>query len=233
MYTAEIVIAIVLIVGVVLPIPGRLELKVVQTGSMMPTLPVGSLVAVVPAVTYNIGDIITFSGETDNTIPITHRVAGIVREGGSTKYVTKGDANNGPDVEKTAYRDVLGKVAYSVPHLGSVLDFIRSRQGFVFTVGAPTGLIVFGEIVALYGARRKRREASDTGIVYGNDRLRGSYPGTGSVPEHVSVSAYAPTRIRTPYTNSVSMDGIVRTRVAMHERIQASLDGYTVNLRGV
>jgi len=224
----------VLLIGTFAPTATLPTMRIVLSGSMEPVMPVGSAVFVMPSAQYVVGDIITFG---TGNIPTTHRVAHIEHEAGHVRYITKGDANEERDNESTSYDAVVGKVVYTVPRLGYVLAFARTQNGYLAMVVVPAGLIILDELLVMYaamrGMRRKRREASETGIVYGNgnNRPHRSYPGTGSVPEYVSVSAYAPTRIRTPYTTPVSMDGVVRTRTPMREQVQENISGYIVNLR--
>lgn len=159
---AEVVVAAVLIVGLLVPLPGKIEFKIVQSGSMEPALPVGSVVAIVPAASYGVGDIITFGYDTKKRIPTTHRIAGIEREGGSVHYRTKGDANEEADNASIAHASVIGKVTASVPRLGFVLDFARSKNGFMFMVVLPAMLIVLDELITIFGVvqgMRRRRES--------------------------------------------------------------------------
>jgi signal peptidase len=114
----------------------------VMTGSMRPTLPVGSMVFTRPQATYNIGDIITFNR---GNITITHRI--IAKEGPS--FVTKGDANNAADVQKVLARDIIGKDIAIVPFIGRVAGFIKTPLGFGLLLGLPTLLFVFLEALQI------------------------------------------------------------------------------------
>lgn len=74
------------------------------------------------------GDIITFypiKGVTDTFL--THRIVKVSKELDGKKglfFTTQGDANSGADtpIESKQY---VGKVIYHIPHVGTVLDFIR------------------------------------------------------------------------------------------------------------
>jgi len=154
----EVAVSAVLLVGLLVPLPGKLELKIVQSGSMEPELPVGSVVAVVPTQEYRVGDIITFGKDTKKRIPTTHRIVEIERKNGGIRYITKGDANEEADNGQVAYASVIGKVVADVPRLGYVLDFARSRNGFTFMVVVPALFIVLDELLTIVATVRSMRK---------------------------------------------------------------------------
>lgn len=146
-----------------LPITGNVEIKIVKSGSMDPTIPVGSLVVVWPTLSYQVGDIVTFGRDTARDIPTTHRIVGTRVENGATLYQTKGDANEEADPKETALRDVIGKVVLTVPFAGYVLDFARQPLGFGFLIGLPAAMIIVDEAFNIYrevAALRRRRKGS-------------------------------------------------------------------------
>ena len=100
------------------------EIYNVTSGSMEPTLPVGSVIYVeyIKPESIKEGDIIAFhSGGS----VITHRaVENHIFEG---KISTKGDANAMVDVSDVPYDDVIGVVKYHFPYLGNYL-MIYSHQ---------------------------------------------------------------------------------------------------------
>jgi signal peptidase I len=231
---AELIVASVLMVGLMVPLPGHVSFKIVQSGSMVPALPVGSVVTVVPQATYRVGDIITFGGDDGKRIPTTHRIESITREGGATRYVTKGDANEERDNGITAYDKVIGKVVYTVPRLGYMLDFARSRKGFTYTVVIPAGLIILDELLTIYGAVRGRRR----------DELYGYENGDAVTGNESPVPRYqyqVPHVFQTPTSRlqpRVPFDGIQvvrrsapRPQSTLGERVRAGIDGYTVILK--
>jgi len=81
------------------PLTGRYRVLTVLSGSMRPTLPVGSIVVVTPQPLDDIrvGDIITFQEPGDRLVLETHRVVRILRDGPVPVVVTKGDDNARPD----------------------------------------------------------------------------------------------------------------------------------------
>lgn len=114
----------------------------VMTGSMKPSLPVGSMVFTYPMKTYNVGDIITFRrGE----ITITHRIAEIQ----GNQLITKGDANKTADQQKVSSHDIIGKDVVVVPFIGRVSGFIKTPLGFGLLLGIPTLLFVILEALQI------------------------------------------------------------------------------------
>ena len=78
---------------------GRAQLLTVVSGSMQPTLPLGSLVLVVPrgAGAVRVGDVITFSPPGDNSRTVTHRVVDVQGTADGIQVHTRGDANRVAD----------------------------------------------------------------------------------------------------------------------------------------
>lgn len=144
-----------LFLATLMPIPGNIEIKIVKSGSMEPSIPVGSIVVVKPAATYVAGDVITFGKDSGREIPTTHRIANIQTESGSTLYTTKGDANEEADSEQILRDDIIGKVFVHVPYAGYVLDFARQPIGFSLLIGVPAALIILEELLSIFKETRK------------------------------------------------------------------------------
>src|SRR3989344_7930455 len=121
-------LSILLLVGVaglflasILPIPGNIEIKIVKSGSMEPSISVGSLVVIKPFEAYKVGNVVTFGRDTKTEIPTTHRVVSVRETEGTIWYTTKGDANEEADPQEIAGREVIGKVLVAVPYAGFIL----------------------------------------------------------------------------------------------------------------
>jgi len=144
-------------------LPGY-ELRIVQSGSMEPAVPVGSVVLIQPAERYAVDDIVTFGDDRNGSLPTTHRIVGDTLVGGELAYITKGDANEEADIEPVPQTDIRGKVRFSLPYLGFVLDFARQPLGFALLIGIPAFLVVVEEVSNLYQALRpsRRKEAKET-----------------------------------------------------------------------
>lgn len=137
-------------VSVVPAVTGASALTVLS-GSMEPTLPVGS-VAVVrtqPVDQISPGDVITFTDrdpDSSATRVVTHRVVSVEQGPGGLSFRTKGDANNTPDQHPTAIADVHGVLWYSVPVAGWLRQFLISPAGLFYLVGVVL-LMVAGHLV--------------------------------------------------------------------------------------
>jgi signal peptidase len=143
-----------LLFGTVTPFPSGIEIKIVQSGSMEPSISTGSLVIIYPQDTYNIGDVITYGEDSGGAVPTTHRVIDKEEQNGEVVFTTKGDANEEPDPEAVPRSDVIGGVMVSVPTLGYILDFARTPLGFALLVGIPAAHVVLEE--SMYIWRRMR-----------------------------------------------------------------------------
>lgn len=155
-----------LLIGSMLPIPGNVELKIVKSGSMEPTIPTGSLVIVKPGTRYSIGDVITFGADTATQIPTTHRIIAFTGENRETMYTTKGDANEEADPNPVARQDVIGKIVFHIPYVGFILDFARQPLGFALLIGVPAALVILEEVITItrevkLALRRRRSEKDD------------------------------------------------------------------------
>lgn len=149
-----------LFVATLMPIPGNVQIKVVKSGSMEPAIRTGSIVAIRPAASYKVGDVITFGKDTKTQIPTTHRIVGIEGVGASATYTTRGDANDTADQVVTRISDIRGKVLFTVPFAGYALAFARTKLGFFLLVGVPALFVFVEEGFAIYKelARARRRK---------------------------------------------------------------------------
>ena len=152
------IIAVLLIVSV-FPITGNYKVLTVLSGSMEPAIKTGAVVVIKPASDYKIGDIITFGHSTRTETPITHRIYDIKIAGGQAVYITKGDANNSPDIKEIAKKDVEGKVLFSVPYFGYLINFVKKPIGFILIIIAPAAIIVYDEIRKIYKEIKNKKKA--------------------------------------------------------------------------
>ena len=154
------VIALALIISI-LPIPGNIKILSVLSGSMEQTIQTGSVVIIKPVVQYRIGDIITFRQGQKNQTPTTHRIYDIRLQTGQPIYITKGDANNAPDIKEISPSDILGQVMFSVPLAGYIIDFAKKPIGFMLIIIIPAAVIIYDEVKKIYEEIRKKKKAKN------------------------------------------------------------------------
>jgi len=154
-----ILIALLLIFSA-FPIPGNYRLLVVKSGSMEPAIKMGSLVVIKPQNDYKIGDIITFGPFSKNHPPTTHRIHDIKITGGSSFYITKGDANNAPDQREISQKDIIGKVIFSIPYIGYAIEAAKKPIGFLLIIIVPALLIIFDEVKKILKEIQDKRNSS-------------------------------------------------------------------------
>lgn len=129
----------------------------VLSGSMVPRLPVGSVVVDRPVDpdSLRIGDIVTYALGKDL---ITHRVVAIEHAATGPVFITKGDANRTADVEPVAASQVRGRLWYDVPYIGIARDFLISKPGLMAMGGALLLVAAVWFLVRLY---RPSQSAAD------------------------------------------------------------------------
>lgn len=135
--------------GQSVPSVAGFQIYVVLGGSMSPVFEAGSIVLVQPLKASAIleGDIITYRdpGKGNAGVIVTHRVMEVL-DTEPVSFTTRGDANDANDPVPVPAANLLGRVALSIPFLGSLLSFTRTRIGLMVMVIAPAVLIIFSEL---------------------------------------------------------------------------------------
>lgn len=137
-------------------IPTILDYKVltVLSGSMEPAIRTGDTIIVEPlkpGQEIREGDVITFRAADAPDMLITHRVIGIVSVNGEpAAYVTKGDANEAPDLAPVQRSQIVGVQRWRVPYYGYLSDFMHTKTGIVSLVIVPGVLLIALEIRKIY-----------------------------------------------------------------------------------
>lgn len=117
---------------------------VVVSGSMQPTLPVGSVVYVMPSQEYLVGSIVAFTNAASQTV--THRVVSINDKADGRYYRLKGDANNSADSDEIKGSTIIGKSFFSIPYIGRLVQLLRTPVGFIALIIIPTIAYVVYEL---------------------------------------------------------------------------------------
>lgn len=149
--TAIIIIVIVLCLSLIVPKVFGISSYTVLTGSMEPSVPVGSVVyakAIEPSL-LETGDIVVFY-DGRNDIPVTHRV--VENQTEESQIITKGDANDSSDIAPIPYQNIIGKVVLHLPVLGRLLSLLGSFVGKAAALAFILGGFLLCEI-----ARRMRQ----------------------------------------------------------------------------
>jgi len=119
-------------------VTGFATMHVVASGSMAPRLGIGDLVVAVSDefMPPQVGDIVIFRGTKlsgEAIGPFAHRIVGGNPVDG---WVTKGDANESPDSFRSTSVEIMGRMLFSVPGVGLLLE----PRNLLLLLG---GLVVF------------------------------------------------------------------------------------------
>ncbi len=99
----------------------------VLSGSMVPTIPVGSLVVDKKAdnASIEVGDIVTYQISEETLV--THRITAI--DEAAKTVTTKGDANNVEDGAPVPFSSIIGVYAFHVPYVGYISIYGKTPLG--------------------------------------------------------------------------------------------------------
>lgn len=131
------------------------QVKTVLSGSMEPEFKTGSIITINETGkqhNYEKGDVITF--KTKDNILITHRIVKVKK--GGQQFITKGDANDAPDMEPVPRDNIIGVyTGFTIPYLGYIINFANSSEGAALLLVLPgIGLILYS-IITISRALRK------------------------------------------------------------------------------
>lgn len=125
-----------------IPMSGR-GIYIIRGGSMSPTIPLGSVIAVrtVPAVEIGPGDVVTL--RTATGVIVTHRVVSVANTtDGSLQLTTRGDANAFADLPAWPATALVGRVDFWVPYAGYVLALVSTTSGLVSVLSGLGALLL-------------------------------------------------------------------------------------------
>lgn len=121
------------------------DLRTVDSASMAPTVPKGSLAVLEPVreADLAVGDVVEFTDPVDASRTVLHRIEEIASPRGSGRYLrTQGDANATPDPLRVPASSVHARLTHSVPHVGALIWALRPPAGFVILTGGPLALFL-------------------------------------------------------------------------------------------
>ena len=151
---------------------------IVESGSMAPEMPKGSLVfeSWSNPRSYEEGDVVIFrpnNSQMDKDL-VVHRIVD-VREGNYTNYFkTQGDANPTPDPGWTPGYRVVGERNFWIPYLGYYILFTSSRPILYIIILLPAILIIRSQLENLIDALEEEKKKSEEN--YTKDPEEGRIP---------------------------------------------------------
>lgn len=139
-----------------------LQAFAVQSGSMEPACPVGSLVYVrsVEVAELKTGDIITF--KLSDGVRCTHRIIEVTTHEGSPAFVTKGDANEEADGGFVLSTSVIGRVEFIAPYMGFVAAFLQQPSGAYIKYAVVAGVLLLIILPDVFFPEKKKPEQQET-----------------------------------------------------------------------
>jgi signal peptidase I len=145
-------VALAALVAIVPAVVGGRALTVLS-GSMEPTLHVGSVAVIKPIDPAQVkpGDVLNFTDRdlaTGQARIVTHRVVEVQP---GPRFVTRGDANPANDLHPIAAADVHGALWYDVPYVGTIRERLVAPAG----LGILGGVVLLGVALALLVPRSR------------------------------------------------------------------------------
>jgi signal peptidase I len=141
-------------IGLALALPLAFDARplVVLSGSMEPALRTGdvSVVRSIAPLDARPGDIVTFRDPDNAERLITHRVRAMHVQGDAVVFRTRGDANNVSEHWRVPASGEIGRVTYSIPKLGWVLSYARTKGLFVLMLGGALALLLVVELASIW-----------------------------------------------------------------------------------
>lgn len=140
------------------------SMKIVSTGSMLPTIVPGDVVIIYHdnSCNYSVGDIITYVSSDEEIGTYTHRiVSNKILSDGALAYVTQGDANNVPDEEFPTAESIIGKVVTIIPQIGRVIAALQQIPTWLNYTVLILVTIVFISIQIVDVVKESKRELTE------------------------------------------------------------------------
>lgn len=120
------------------------------------------------------GDIITFVSTSTLSMgkTITHRVTQVIHNDNGYSYVTKGDANVSPDGSPALYSNVIGKVAFKIPQLGRLQEFLGTKGGWLIVVVIPALCVIISDLLKIYRLNDAKHQIANYALIEDRKRRR-------------------------------------------------------------
>lgn len=137
-----------------------LDVYMVQSPSMEPTCPVGSVIwvkRISDPSKLEVNDVVTFRLTKRTTA--THRIIRIEEsdtDPAGYVFITKGDNNDSEDNVPLSPSDVIGKEILTIPYLGYVSNYVQTKPGVYVAFGAC--IVVIGLLFVIDALSDDRTE---------------------------------------------------------------------------
>ena len=133
----------------------------IETGSMAPRFPVGSLAVVEPIDPAEVraGSVIVFIDPLDRSRLVGHRaIEQLIAD--PPAWRTQGDADATADAFPVPARDIVGRVRWVIPGAGTLVTAVRGPQAIMLLVGLPLVVLVVLELLSMGRTPRDESPAS-------------------------------------------------------------------------
>jgi len=145
-----ILIAILLLIPLIPVADQWYQLAIVQSSSMEPKLPVGSLAIYKAKTAYYPGEVIVYQASAkDGEKLIIHRVVEKKTKDKQITYLTQGDATQHLSSQPVFAGQVRGKLIGSISKLGYTLAWFKSKAGIAVIIFIFLVLIIIDELTRL------------------------------------------------------------------------------------
>ncbi|SFB02939.1 signal peptidase, endoplasmic reticulum-type [Acetitomaculum ruminis DSM 5522] len=157
---SDVIMLILIIIAALMLVPRLMGYGTyaVISSSMEPNIPVGSIVydKDVKDVSkeVSVGDVVTYAISGDTMV--THRVTKIDTE--NKTVTTKGDANDTEDVNPISYDKVIGKVAFTIPILGYIAIYGRTKLGIAAVCAVVFVLVLLNFLPELFKKEEENKK---------------------------------------------------------------------------
>lgn len=158
-----VVLCVAVVVGVaaiVIPAATGSTALTIQTGSMAPAYPPGTMVVVKPTPVEDLkpGDVVTYQLRSGEATLVTHRITQQLRTAdGKPLFITQGDNNPVADETPVQPVQVRGKVWYAIPWIGWVATYVTGPWRAVVVPIAVGALLAYGAWMFIGSVRDRRK----------------------------------------------------------------------------
>lgn len=157
------VLCLAVVVGaaaIVIPAVTGSTALTIQTGSMEPAYPPGTMVVIRPTPPEELapGDVVTYQLRSGEAAVVTHRITQQLRAAdGKLLFITQGDHNPVADPAPVQPVQVRGKLWYALPWIGWVATYVTGPWRAVVVPVAVGALFAYAAWMFVSAARDRRR----------------------------------------------------------------------------